>query len=340
MKAIELVKYGNASKAFRFTEKEIPQISETEVLIKVLFSGLNFADVVARRGLYPDAPKNPAVLGYDVVGVAERVGSKVSHIKEGDTVTALTRFGGYAEYVKTMGDGVGVVPEGIDLASLTAIATQACTAYYCAEYMVKMQAGDKVLIHAAAGGVGNMLVQLAKHRKCYVIGTASKSKDDYLKSLNVDHVINYREKDFHNEVIIEHGEKSVDFVFDSIGGSTFKKSMKLLGPCGTMVSFGAASQVSGNNKLKALMAALGFGIFSPIQLLMKSQSIIAVNMLRVADHKPQLFRQILTDVIDLTAKGILKPKVSKVYSAKEIVDAHEFLESRNSIGKVVLQWES
>ncbi len=338
MKAIELIKYGNACGAFRFTEKEIPEIKETEVLIKVLFSGLNFADVIARRGLYPDAPKNPAILGYDVVGIVERIGNKVKHVKQGDTVTALTRFGGYAEYVKTMGEGVGIVPEGMDLASLTALATQACTAYYCAEYMVNLQEGDKVLIHAAAGGVGNMLVQLAKYKKCIVIGTASNSKEEYLKSLSLDHFINYREKDFYQEIIREHGAKSIDYVFDSIGGSTFKKSMKLLGPCGSMVSFGAASQVSGNNKIKAVMAVLGFGIFSPIQLLMQSQSIIAVNMLRVADHKPHVFKQILTEVINLTNEGVLKPKVSKIYPVSDIADAHEFLESRNSIGKVVLQW--
>lgn len=338
MKVIELVKYGSSDNAFKISERDIPQPRENEVLIKVNFTGLNFADVVARRGLYPDAPKNPAVLGYDVVGVIESVGQNVSHLKKGDKVTALTRFGGYAQYVTTSIAGVAKIPNHIDEASATALATQACTAYYSGAYMVNLRKSDKVLIHAAAGGVGNMLCQIAKIHGCEVLATASPSKHEFLKSLGVDHCIDYRSEDFSHRVKEILKSDKLDFVFDSIGGKTFRKSIKLMGPCGTMVSYGAASQIHGNNKLKAIGAALGFGIFSPISFLMKSQSLITVNMLRVADSKPVLFNEILSSVIALAESGKLSTHLSEIFDYNDVAKAHSFLESRASIGKVVLRW--
>ncbi len=338
MKAIQLVKYGKATNAFKVVDLPEPQAGPNEVCIKVEYSGLNFADVIARRGLYPDAPKNPAVLGYDVAGTVVSVGSDVSTFKPGDRVTALSRFGGYAEYVTTMQEGVSVIPDDMPGDLATALATQACTAYFAAEYMVSMRTGDKVLVHAAAGGVGSIICQLAKYRNCTIFGTASPSKQEYLNTIGVDHYINYRSSDFEKEILKITGKPNLDFAFDSVGGSTFKKSLKLLQPCGSIVSFGAASQLKGNNKLKAIAAALGFGFFSPIQYLMKSQSLIAVNMLRVADYKPEIFKDVLSNVCDLAAKGIIKPELAAVYPADDIATAHDFLESRKSIGKVVLQW--
>lgn len=338
MKAIELYNYGPADRAFRIVEKEIPEPAENEVLIRVKYSGINFADVVARRGLYPDAPKNPAVLGYDVMGTVEKTGNQITHLKPGDKVTALTRFGGYAEYVCAPGSGVAVLPEGMNEAESTAYATQACTAYYCAEYKTSLREGDNVLVHAAAGGVGSILVQLAKNRGCTVFGTASPSKLAYLEELGVDYPIDYRHKDFSDEIIKTVGDKNIDVAFDSIGGKVFKQSFKLLRPCGDMVSYGAAAQIDGSNKLKAIWAAIGFGLFSPIQLLLSSRSIIAVNMLRVADHKPELFNEILVNVLSMAEKAQIQARLAKLFDAENIAEAHQYIESRQSVGKVVIQW--
>ncbi len=336
MKAIYLKKYGKSANVFEIRETETPQIKENEVLINVQYFGLNFADVVARNGLYPEAPKNPAVLGYDVSGTVESVGKNVSHVKIGDKVCALTRFGGYAEKAVAPSAGVVKLPDNYEMALSTALATQACTAYFCSVHSVSLTTGDKVLIQAAAGGVGSILVQIAKHHGCEVFGTASTSKLDHLKSIGVDHAIDYRNKDFYNE--IKSGNHQLDFVFDSIGGKSFKKAWKLLKPGGTMVYFGAAAQIGNSNIFKTLGVALGFGFFSPIALLMQSKSMVAVNMLKIADHKPDLFQKIFQGVIDYSEKGIIKPTLSKIFPAEQIGEAHDFLESRKSVGKIVMEW--
>ena len=341
MRAIYLTKYGNAESAFEIKETEIPIPENGDVVIKVEAFGVNFADVIARRGLYPDAPKNPALIGYDVAGTIHSVGAGVDKFKVGQRVTALTRFGGYAEYAKTIAEGVSVIPDDIDYATATALSTQACTAYYCAEEAVQLHHGDHVLVQAAAGGVGIALVQIAKHHGCIVYGTASSKKQEFLKEIGVDIPIDYTTTDFRKEVKKKLGDKKgLDVVFDSIGGKTFKRGLNLLGPTGRMVSFGAASQIKGSktNKLGAIRVALGFGFFSPISMIMKSQAIIGVNMLRIADYRPHVFNKCLDGVVDLAKKGIIKPTVARVFKADQIAEAHYFLESRQSIGKVALEW--
>ena len=337
MKAIFLNKYGNADQAFDIRDVEIPTPGDHEVLIKVNYSGLNFADVIARKGMYPDAPKNPALLGYDVAGVIQGIGKKVQNLSIGQKVFAMTRFGGYAEYVVTNAFGVGLIPANISEADSTALATQAITATYCTQICTTLHPGEKVLIQAAAGGVGSLLVQIAKSKGCIVYGTASGSKLDYLRSIGVDYPIDYTKDDFYQ--IIKMSTDGVDAVFDSIGGTVFKKGFKLLRPGGRMVCFGAAEQMeSSKNKLKLISMLWGFGLFSPISLLMQSKSIITVNMLRIADYKPELMSVLMTAIVKMVQDGILHPTKSTIFPYDKIHEAHAFLESRKSIGKVVLEW--
>ena len=342
MKAVFLTRYGNSSTAFEIKEVPIPKADKGEVVIKVACFGLNFADVVARRGLYPDAPKNPAVLGYDVAGTIYALGEGVEGFHIGQRVAAMTRFGGYAEYAKTPYTGVAAIPDSMDYATATTLATQGCTAYFCAYESVVLHEGDRVLVHAAAGGVGGMLVQMAKEQKCVVYGTASTSKMNYLRTIGVDVPIDYTKEDF-SQVIKKHSlDGGVDIVFDSLGGSTFKKSFKALAPGGRILTFGAAEQINGNNtnKLKALGVALRFGIYSPIQLLMSSKAIIGVNMLKIADHRPLVLQRCLNEVVKMVAAGSLVPKVDRVFPVAQMAEAHDYLESRKSIGKVAVEWQS
>lgn len=340
MKAIHLIKYGNSDRAFEIKDIDIPTPGPNEIVIKTHATGLNFADVVARRGLYPDAPKNPAVLGYDVSGTIHAIGQDVKGFEMGQKVVALTRFGGYAEYAVAMSEGVAVLPDSYDYHMATALATQACTAYFCAEECTSLHPGDKVLVQAAAGGVGSLLVQLAKHRGCIVYGTASSAKQSTLKDLGVDYPIDYTTSDF-KSIIKKSEPNGIDVVFDSIGGKSFSKGMKILGPGGRMISYGAASQINGKktNKLIAAGVVFGFGLFTPIALLMESKSIITVNMLRIADHRPQVFKHVLNEVVKLAQQDIIKPTVSKTFAADDIAAAHDYLESRQSIGKVTISWE-
>ena len=340
MKSILLTKYGASSQAFEFVEREIPTPRPGEVCIKVASFGLNFADVMARRGLYQDAPSLPACLGYDVAGTIYAVAEDVNDFVVGERVFGMTRFGGYSEYVCTAAAGVAKTPLGMDSPTATALATQYATAYHCAYEAVRLHEGDRVLIQAGAGGVGTALVQFAKHNKCRIAATASSAKINHLKDYGVDLAIDYTKSDFVKIIEQAWGKNPIDIAFDSVGGRSFVKSYKLLSPGGKIVPYGAAAQITGGKtgKLKAARVGLGFGFFSPIPLLMKSQAIIGVNMLRIADHRPHILKEGMQRVSQLTEQGILKPVISKVFGAAHIAKAHDYLESRKSTGKVALTW--
>ncbi|MCD6332365.1 MAG: zinc-binding dehydrogenase [Bacteroidales bacterium] len=342
MKAIYLIRHGESRQAFEIRETEIPKAGKNEVVIKVKASGLNFADVMARRGLYQDAPPLPSVLGYDVAGTVFEVGSGVQNLKVGDEVLAMTRFGGYAEYAKTQASGVVPIPEGFSPAHATALAVQALTAYYAAGYMIRLNPGDKVLVQAASGGVGSIIVQLAKHHGCTVFGTASTGKQEYLRNLGVDHPIDYTREDFYTAVRQKAGQKGVDAVFDNLGGKAFSRGLKLLAPGGKLITYGAASMNKGKKSgmINTLRVAWGFGFRSPVSLIGKSQSIIGVNMLRIADHHPEILKQCMQEVINLTKQKVIRPSLSQTFPANQIAEAHDFLEQRKSRGKVALLWDN
>ena len=340
MRAIYLTKFGESRDVFEIRETEIPKAEEGEIIVKVSSSGLNFADVMARRGLYHDAPPLPAVLGYDVGGTIHEIGKGVEGFELGQEVTAMTRFGGYAEYVKAIPAGVHTLPKGWDTARGTTLTTQACTAVVCAEEVLNMYPGDKVLVQAAAGGVGRVIIQLAKHMGCTVFATASTGKQEYLKEMGVDYPIDYLTEDFSVRIPEILGDDKLDIVFDNLGGKRYKQGLNLLGPGGKIVSYGAADQNKGSKTSKwgAIKVGLGFGFHSPIKLVGQSKAMIGVNMLRLADHKPHILKKALSRVVELVEAGIIDPRLDKTFPAEQIAEAHDYLESRKSKGKVVVNW--
>lgn len=340
MKAIQLVKYGDSAEAFKIAEVYKPAIGSAEVLIKTKTFGLNFADVMARRGLYKAAPPLPAVLGYDVVGEIAELGQDVKDFKIGQKVVAFTRFGGYAEYAKTDSRAIAVIPEEMDNGEATALSTQYCTAYYAAYDMANIQKREWVLIHAAAGGVGIALIQLAKKRACRVIGTAgSEEKLAFLKELGVDYAINYRDKDFSTEIPKLLGNDQPDVIFDPVGGKSFKKGRKLLNIGGRIVGYGASDQLNRKKSfLSGIKLMLNFGFLHPVSLMINSSGVLGVNMLKIADYKPEILQRTLKNVVDLAIKKEIKPFVGKEFDASDIALAHDFFENRKSIGKIVLHW--
>ncbi|MFT3679542.1 MAG: zinc-binding dehydrogenase [Ferruginibacter sp.] len=338
MKAIMLIKTGNADKAFEMREVPKPSPQDDEVLIKTEVFGLNFADVVARRGMYKEAPPIPFVPGYDVAGIVEETGKDVTNVQKGDRVMAMTRFGGYSEYAVTKATAVAKIPGNMDAAVATALTTQYCTAYFSAAEMVNLYKGDKVLIHAGAGGVGTALIQYAAYKECEIFTTAgSKEKFKHIISLGVHHPINYKIKDFETEVKNITGGKGVDVIFDAIGGKSVKKGMHLLAPGGRLICYGA-SGMNDKNIFGKIKDAIGFGFYHPIMFMMPSKSMIGVNMLKIADHKPKVLQRCLENVVKLADEGVFKPTVSKIFDVSEIAAAHDYLEKRNSIGKVAVKW--
>lgn len=337
MKAVFLVKNGNPEQAFQVRDTPVPVLLPNQVLIRTEAFGLNFADVMARLGIYPDAPPLPAILGYEVAGRIEDVGSEVQNFSKGEKVLAFTRFGGYAEFAVTDSHAAIPIPEEMDAAAATALATQYCTALYAAEEMVNLHEGDKVLINAAAGGVGIALIQLAKRKKCMVYANCgSDEKVAFLQKQGADLVFNYRKQDYFKELKAKNIR--FDVVFDSLGGRNFRKGKKLLAHGGRIVGYGAAEQLNSRNILSRIALLFRFGFYSPAFLLMQSRSIMGLNMLRIADHKPAVLQRCMQQVVELASTGELRPHVGKVFNVNEIAKAHTLLESRNSIGKIAVKW--
>lgn len=339
MKAFFLVKHGSSARAFELRNLQLREPAPAEVLIEAEGFGLNFADVMAREGLYKDAPPLPAVLGYESVGRIVKTGAEVSGFTPGQRVVAFTRFGGYASHVLTDHRAVALIPETMELGVAAALATQYCTAWYAAEIAMRLHPGEHVLVQAAAGGVGTALVQLAKRRGCIVYGTAgSDEKMDYLRAIGVDHPLNYNKEPFDQAVRRLRGGKGVDAVFDSIGGSVFRRGFRLLEPGGKIAGYGAAQRIDKRGFFSLLGLLFGFGFYNPIGLLSPSKSMIGVNMLRIADHRPDLLQICLQEVVRLALSGELAPRTGAVFAANELARAHDFLASRRSTGKIVVKW--
>ncbi|MCP4121647.1 MAG: zinc-binding dehydrogenase [Bacteroidetes bacterium] len=334
MQAYYIVKHGKPKKAFELRDINIAPVQENEVIVEVEAFGMNFADVMARLGYYKDCPPLPAVVGYEAVGRIKEKSPDVHDVEVGDRVVAFTRFGGYSQLVKTRGDAVVKISEDYPVGKALALAVQYCTAFYAAHVATNILPGDKVLIQAAAGGVGTALVQLCKRMDCTIYGTAgSDYKINHLKSMGVDHPINYRSDDFEKVI-----KQPLDIVFDSLGGDAFKKGYKLLDRGGRMVAYGAAQQTDTNNIFGKMKFGIDFGIYHPAQFIMESRSLIGVNMLRIADYKPHIIKHCLQQVVKMAEDGELDPHVGGMYPVADLAKVHQMMEDRKTMGKIGLFW--
>jgi NADPH:quinone reductase-like Zn-dependent oxidoreductase len=338
MEAIYLVKYGAGEIAFERRSLTLPALQKNEVRIAVEGFGLNFADVMARHGLYREAPPLPAILGYESVGHVVALGEEVRDLAIGQRVLAFSRFGGYATHVQVPAVAVVPISKKFSIDEATALGTQYCTAWYAAEEALRLYAGEHVLIQAAAGGVGTALVQMAKRKGCVVYGTAgSEEKLNYLRNLGVDHPINYQKENF-DDYIRRVRPKGIDVVFDCLGGKGFKRGFNLLHAGGRIAGYGAAERLDKKGPFATLSLVFGFGFYSPIRLLIPSKTIAGVNMLRVAEQKPELLRTCMLAVTKLAESGELKPFGGGIFDVAEIGKAHELLQNRQTKGKIAVRW--
>ena len=340
MKAVFLVNKGDAKKAFEIRETGQPQIkADDDVLVKVEAFGLNYADVMARNGLYREAPPMPSIIGYEVVGTVEAIGKSVDPSLLGKRVVGFTRFGGYAEYAITKSFGC-VVVDDMPAGKALCIGTQYVTAYYMSHVATNLFEGDKVMIHSGAGGVGTALIQLCKLKGCTVFANAgSQEKLDYIKQQGADYAINYRTEDYQTEIKKVLGKDRLDCTFNPIAGSTFKKDFALIGSGGKVILFGGAER---SGKKWGILSTLNFvrkmGIIIPIGLMMRSKSVVGVNMLKIGDNKPKLLSKCLIEVTQLIKDGKLNPHVGGEFNVSDIAEAHAMLENRKSIGKIIVKW--
>lgn len=339
--AIVLVKNGSANEAFERREIKIDEPKDNEVVIESEAFGLNYADVMARRGLYREAPPLPCVVGYELVGKIVQIGKSVSPELIGKRVVAFCRFGGYAKKVVTQEHAVVVIDDTpAELAMV--LCTQAVTAYYMAEYLSPIHKGEKVLIHAAAGGVGTILIQLAKAKGAEVFAKiGSENKRELVKSLGADHIINYKKEDYCVQIEkILQGDR-LDVSFNPVAGSTYKKDMALLGSGGRIILFGGAELSSGKWGIFSKLNFVGkMGLILPIGLMMRSKNVLGVNMLKIADNRPMVLSECLNKVVELFHQGKLIPQVGGKYDVGQIAEAHAALESGETTGKLTVFWDN
>ena len=339
MKAVYLTKFGEPEEAFEIREVNIPVCAPNQVLIKAEAFGLNFADVLARKGLYGETPERPCVIGYEVVGRVEKQGNEVKENLVGKRVVALTRFGGYAEYAVADYRAAGTIPGDYPAEKALALATQYTTAHVCFKESMNLYPGDRVLVHAAAGGVGIALCQMALNAGCEIFATAgSEEKLQFLRDMGVHHAINYESSDYAEAIKSILKDNKLDAGFNSIAGNTIKKDWKLLGAGGKLVVFGAASRVGKGSLLGGIGLVFKTGFLTPLLFIVQSKSLIGINILKLGDHKPELVARSLKAVIAEAEAGKLDPVVHKSYGINELNEAHLALENRKTIGKTVVFW--
>ena len=337
MKAVVITKHG-PPEVLKVQERPDPIAGPGEIRIAVKAAGINFADLLARTGMYPDAPKTPSVVGYEVAGVVESLGEGVTKYQVGDRVIGGTKFGGYAELVVSKVDDTLPLADRLSFEQGAAIPVNYGTAYAGLVLMGGLRAGDRVLIHAAAGGVGISATQVAKHVGAEVFGTASPSKHDAIRGFGIEHAIDYRSQDPAKEIRRITGEKRpLDLVMDAIGGNSLRKSFGLLGAGGRLVAYGLSEGGGGERREigKALKMVATTPIFPALQLMSSSKSVIGLNMLTIWDAKGSL-DEYITPLIELMEQGVIDPVVSEAFPIEKAADAHRYMSERKNVGKVVL----
>ncbi len=335
MRAIFIERYGAPEQSLVLKEVPVPKPQTSEVLIKIHAIGINFADVLKRYGIYPTTKKLPYTPGFEVSGTVEALGPEAPSFQRGQRVLALLSDGGYAEYVAAPAQRVIPIPDSMSFADAVALPVNFATAYHALFHTGVLWPGDRVLIHACAGGVGLAAVQLAKNAGAEIFGTAgSDEKIRFLKEFGVHHAINYRAQDFALEIGRLTNDEGVDIVLDSLGGETTEKSLRLLRPNGRIVAFGVAS-FAGKPKLQVAWEFLRRPRLDTVALLRRSVGFYGLHLSQFA-RRPQLMLQILGNVLAQYAEGKIKPVIGKAFPFEEVAAAHQMLEGRESIGKLVL----
>ena len=324
-------------------ERPDPPVGPGEVRIAVKAAGINFADTMARVGLYPDAPKPPCVMGYEVAGTVESIGAGVSDFAVGDRVMAGTRFGGQAELISVPADQVLPLPDRLSFEQGAAFPVNYGTAYAALIIMGSLREGDRVLIHAAAGGVGIAATQIARNAGAgRILGTASPSKHDAIRQQGVTDPIDYRSQDFATETMWITGGEGVDLVIDALGPTSFRKDYRLLRAGGRLVMYGLSevTNESGRDIPAALKSLVKMPLatlpwWKSLALMNENKGVFGLNMLKWWDREGSLDRLTEPLMADLEA-GRLDPVVAESFPFERAGEAHEFIAQRRNVGKVVL----
>jgi NADPH:quinone reductase-like Zn-dependent oxidoreductase len=331
MRAVVLTRHGGFD-ALEVQERPAPVCGPGSVRIAVHAAGVNFADTMARVGLYREAPPVPCVLGYEVAGEVVERGAGVRGVAVGDRVMAGTRFGGYAEEVTVPEHDAVPLPATLSFAEGAAIPVNYSTAWAALVETAGVRPGERVLVHAAAGGVGIAATQIARRERAEVWGTASPGKHDAIRAQGVEHAIDYTRKGW------DLALPPFDVVLDPVGGGSFRRSYKLLRPGGRLVAYGASATMSGErlDLRRAVPAALAMiRGFDLIKQMSDSKAVIGLNMLRLWDDRGTL-EPWIAPLRAVLADGALQPVVAATVPFSRAGEAHRIISERRNVGKVVL----
>ncbi len=319
MKAIRVHELGGPE-VLRYQDVAVPDPGVGQALVRIEAVGLNFVDCNYRKGAYKTAL--PFTPGMEAAGTVAAVGPEVTEVRVGDRVAYAPHMGAYAEYALVPAERLVRVPDGLDARSAAAAILQGMTAHYLATSVYPLKQGDTVLVHAAAGGVGLLLTQIAKMRGARVLGTVStREKAELARKAGVDEIILYTEQDFEAEVMRLTGGRGVDAVYDSVARTTFDKSLKSVRVRGTLALFGQASGPSEP--------------VDPLRLWEKSVFLTRPALAHYTMTRDELLAR-ANDVLGWVKAGKLRVTISRVLPLKEASEAHRLLEGRQTTGKVLM----
>lgn len=317
-------------------EAETPEPGSGQLRVAVRAAGVNFADLMARMGMYQDGPPPPCVVGYEVSGVVEAVGAGVSAEWMERRVVAATRFGGYSSHVIVDVESCAEIPEGMHFHTAAALPVTGLTSWMILEEMHRVRAGDRVLVHSAGGGVGLVACDLIKRRGATVVGTASAQKHGFLRDWGYDELVDYRNVDY--EEVLSQGPL-FDLVMDPLGGDNWAKGLRLLKTGGKLACYGMSVNALGKvghrlGMIRNILRIPFIGL-NPVSLINQNKSVLGVNMGRMWDEKGRLVGW-LRSLVELVEKGELRVKVHAAVSFAEAAEAHRILHDRENVGKVLL----
>ena len=320
MKVVRIHEHGGPE-VLRYEEVPLPEPGRGEARIKVEAAGVNFTDIYNRIGLYKGTL--PYTLGSEAAGVVDAVGPEVTEVKPGDRVAYAMHLGAYAEYVVVPAWRLVPLPPAIDGRTAAAVILQGMTAHYLTHSTYPLKPGETVLVHAAAGGVGRLLVQVAKRLGARVIGTvSSEEKARLAREAGADEVILYTKEDFEEAVKRATGGRGVDVVYDSVGKTTAEKSLNCLRPRGYLVLFGNASGAAPPIDPLTLMAKGSLYLTRP-------------TLTHYAGNRAELLQRARV-VFDWVASEQVKVRIAKTFPLAEAAEAHRALEGRGVAGKILL----
>jgi NADPH:quinone reductase-like Zn-dependent oxidoreductase len=338
MKAIWVMSHGGPE-VLELREAPDPDPETAAVRIRVAAAGVNFAEIMARKGMYPDAPPPPCVLGYEGAGTIDAVGAGVEGLAVGDRVAYVSHYAGQADTVCVPAERVYKLPDRMSFEEAAALPVNYLTAYHMLFRVTRIAPGDHVLIHAAAGGVGTALLQLCQTvPNVTTYGTCSAGKHDYARSQGLTHAIDYHTQDYVEEVRKLTGGRGVDFVYDPLGGRDWSRDYSVLRPGGTLVAFGISNASNGERRgiLRLLKVLAHAPILTPIKLMNDNKGYAGVNMGRLFGET-QVLREAMSALFALYEAGKIKPHVEHTFPFSQVKEAFATLEQRKNSGKVLLR---